>query len=221
MTNGDIVMALLSGTGRLADDLYLLAHDDVTGRAFLQPRALGLGLAGGLLAELVVTDSIRVWAGGIEIVSRAAPGDGLARRVLGLALTEPQQHPLQEWLTFLAASAGQNVADRLGESGYLTRVSSRRPWRDGRWVPVDPDCAFAPLIRVRAALDPARPVTATDTALAGLAAACGLGSRLLPYGPPDGRRCLEGAVRQLSPSLRELIAQTQAAVDSALLSHRV
>lgn len=35
-------MAGLSGTGRLADDLYLLAHDDVTGRAFLQPRALGL-----------------------------------------------------------------------------------------------------------------------------------------------------------------------------------
>ena len=214
-------MARLSGTGRLADDLYLLAHDDVTGRAFLQPRALGLGLAGGLLAELVVADSIRIWADGIEIVSRAALGDGLAHRILGLALTESEQHPPQEWLTFLAASATQDVAGRLGESGYLSQVNSRRPWRDGRWVPVDPDCAFAPLIRVRAVLDPARPVTATDTALVGLAAACGLGSRLLPYGPPDGRRCLEATIRQLSPSLRELIAQTQAAVDSALLSHRV
>jgi|HubBroStandDraft_1064217.scaffolds.fasta_scaffold35898_2 hypothetical protein len=213
-------MARLSGTGRLADELYLLAHDDVTGRSFLQPRALGLGLAGGLLAELVVAGSIRVRAGGIEIISADVPGDGLARRVLAQAMAEPEQHPPREWLMFLAASAGPDVACRLGESGYLTQVSSRRPWRDSRWVPADSDCAFAPLIRVRAVLE-ARPVTAADTALAGLAAACGLGSRLLPYGPPDGRRFLDWAVRQLSPSLRELIAQTQAAVDSALLSHRV
>ncbi len=47
-------MAGLSGTGRLADDLYLLAHHERTGRAHLQPRAVGLGLAGALLAELML-----------------------------------------------------------------------------------------------------------------------------------------------------------------------
>jgi hypothetical protein len=45
-------MARLRGTGLIADDLYLMAHDDVSGRPFLQPRATGLGLAGGLLAVL-------------------------------------------------------------------------------------------------------------------------------------------------------------------------
>jgi hypothetical protein len=40
----------LSGTGRLADDLYLLAHHEITGKPHLQPRAAGLGLAGALLA---------------------------------------------------------------------------------------------------------------------------------------------------------------------------
>ncbi len=44
----------LSGTGLVADDLYLLAHDDRTGKALLPLRPLGTGLAGALLAELML-----------------------------------------------------------------------------------------------------------------------------------------------------------------------
>jgi hypothetical protein len=50
------IVARLSGTGRLADDLYLMAHHEVTGKPYLQPRAAGprcgTDLAG--LAEMVV-----------------------------------------------------------------------------------------------------------------------------------------------------------------------
>ncbi len=53
-------MARLSGTGLIADELYLMAHDDMTGRPFLQPRAIVLGLAGGLLAELMLLDKLRL-----------------------------------------------------------------------------------------------------------------------------------------------------------------
>jgi Golgi phosphoprotein 3 (GPP34) len=48
----------LGGTGRVADELYLIAHRELTGRAHLAPRAVGLGLAGGLLAELVLVGAI-------------------------------------------------------------------------------------------------------------------------------------------------------------------
>jgi len=113
------------------------------------------------------------------------------------------------------------VARRLEQSGYLTQASAWQPWRGERWVPADADCAFAPIARVKSALDPSRPVNAQGAALAGLAAACGLGSRLALYLPPKSRRRLDEATGQLDPALREVIAQTQAAVDSALLSHRV
>ena len=56
--------------------------------------------------------------------------------------------------------------------------------------------------------------------LAGLAAACGLGPRLLAVRAAGASAAADAAAR-LDPGLRELIAQTQAAVDSALLSHRV
>jgi hypothetical protein len=106
-------MASLTGTGRLADDVYLLAHHEVSGRPFLHARALGVGLAGA----------------------------------------------------FLARTAAREVADRLAASGYLTRPGRGR--RAGRWLPVNADCAFAPLIRVRAAL--ARPARQRSSASCWLA----------------------------------------------------
>ena len=212
--------ARLSGTGRLADDLYLMAHDDRTGKPLLQPRAAGLGLAGGLLAELTLDGTIEVQPGGIAITNRTPPQDALASSVLGLLLREYQQHPPRTWLVFLARTAAQDVAGRLELSGYLTRTAAR-PWRAQRWVPVNSDCAFAPVARVQATLRASRPVTQAQAAQAGLAVACGLGSRLWPYAPPHARRWLQEALVQLDPGLREVIAQTQAAVDSALLAHRV
>jgi len=212
-------VARLSGTGRLADDLYLMAHDDRTGKPLLQPRAAGLGLAGALLAELVLAGRIEVEPGGIAIADRNPPQDALAGSVLGLLLREHQHSP-REWLVFLARTAASDVAGRLEHSGYLVRTPART-WRSQRWVPVDPDCAFAPMARVQATLRASRPVTAAQASLAGLAVACGLGARLWPYAPPTARRWLQEVLAQLDPGLREVIAQTQAAVDSALLAHRV
>ena len=209
----------LGGTGLVADDLYLLAHHDVTGKPLLQPRQLGIGLAGGLLAELMLGGSICLRPDGVVLPGRTWPGDELARHVRDLVAAEQEPHPVREWLLFLARSAANDVARRLERSGYLTRAGGRIPWRPRRWVPVNADWAFAPLLRVRAALDPARPVSAHGAVLAGLAIACGLGFRLDQYQIPGGHS-LEQAIGQFPPHLRELIAQTQAAIDGAVLAHR-
>jgi Golgi phosphoprotein 3 (GPP34) len=214
--------AQLSGTGLLADDLYLMAHSDRTGRPHLQPRAIGLGLAGALLAELALLGNIGIWPGGIAVTDPAPPADELAGSVLGVLVSEHQQHPARTWLSFLARTAAGDVARRLERSGYLIQGrAGRLPWRAPRWVPVDADCAFAPVARVQSALRSPGRVTSAEVTLAGLAVACGLGSYLSLYLPPDAGRYLQAAVEQLDPALREVIAQTQAAVDSALLAHRV
>lgn len=217
----------LHGTGRVADDFYLMAHHEISGRPFLQPRAMGIGLAGGLLAELMLAGGISLRHDG-AVLTRAKqprlPEDGLARQTLGLLVAE-QPLPVREWLLFLARGASEDVADRLERSGYLRRVGGRGHWRPGRRVPVDADWAFAPMLRVRAALDPARPWSVYGTVLAGLAAACGLGFRLAQYAfteakdPGFGPSAAEAA-RRLPGGLPDLIAHTQATAGSALLSHR-
>jgi hypothetical protein len=209
----------LSGTGRIADDLYLMAHHDMTGKPFVQPRALGIALASGLLAELMLGASISLRADRAVLPGRSLPEDELARHVRDLIAAEHEPHPVRDWLLFLAGTAADDVAGRLRLSGYVTRVGGQVPWRPKRWVPVDPDWAFSPLVRVRSVLDPARPLSAHGAVLAGLAAACGLGFRLTQYAPSPCRR-LDEAVGHLNPVLQELVAQTQATVGSAVLAQR-
>ncbi|MGH3272900.1 MAG: GOLPH3/VPS74 family protein [Streptosporangiaceae bacterium] len=204
----------------MADDLYLMAHNDSTGRPYIQPRAAGIGLAGALLAELMLAGQLSISSSGNLLPGAVRPADWLADRVLDQIIGEREARAAGEWLLFLGRTAADVVARRLGGAGYLTLVP-RRPWRGERWVPADSDCAFMPLTRARAALDPFRPVTVQAAALAGLAAACGLESRLLAYAPPRGRRSPQDAAGLLPFELRELIAQTQAAVDSAVLAQRV
>jgi Golgi phosphoprotein 3 (GPP34) len=210
----------LGGTGWLADDLYLMAHDERTGRLVLSARAAGLGLAGALLADLVLAGCLNVTGGQVAVTGTVPPDDGLAASVLGVLAGENPPRPVADWLAFLARTASGEVAGRLERAGYLVAVAAR-PWRAARWRPADPDCAFAPVVRVECALSAARPADAQGVALAGLAAACGLGARLGLYLSPGARARLEQAGGQLGPGLRELIGGTQAAVGAALLAHRL
>jgi hypothetical protein len=208
----------LGGTGRVADDLYLIAHHEVSGRAHLQPRALGLGLAGGLLCELILDDAITITAGTVT-AGPAQPDDQLGGDVAGRIAAEGPARPVRDWLTFLGRISAGEVADRLAASGYLTSAPWR-PWR-ARWAPASPDCAFAPVARVKAALDPSGPVGVSGVVLAGLAGACGLAPRLGLYLPSGSRARIEVMTRLLDPGLEEVITQVQTAVDAALLAHRV
>jgi hypothetical protein len=211
----------LAGTGRLADDLYLVAHDDATGRPRLQRRALGTGLAGALLAELMLGGAITAAGGLLGATREIRPPGALAGLVHGFMVAENQALPPRDWLAVFSAHAPRQVAERLAQAGYLTRAASWRLRPAGRWKPVDANCAFAPLVRVRRVLRGESPATQPDVVLAGLASACGLGPLLLQYGPPGARNQLDDAVRSLPPAWRDLVGEVQVAVDSALLSHRL
>jgi hypothetical protein len=210
---------MLAGTGRIADDLYLAAHDERTGRPALKGRPLGIGLAGGLLAELLLGGSISLQGDGTITAHRRLPADELGRRVLDQIAAEDEPHPVQDFLLFFARGAAGDVASRLERAGYLRHAGSLIPGRPGRRVPVDANWALIPFIRIRAALDPARPADPHDAVLAGLAQACGLGFRIAQFTVP-GSRAVEEVTARLGPDLRYLIAHAQATAASAVLSQR-
>jgi hypothetical protein len=186
-------LAGLSGTGKLADDLWLLAHDDRTGRPLLAGRQLGLGLAGALLAELAAVSYIRVTAQRVTVSGplpgpadpaagrpreRPPPADPLAKETLERLGREAGVYTPAEWLAYLGQDADADVAGRLTKAGYLARVPPRLWRRAGRVAPVDPDAAFAPMYRAAAALDSARELPAAS----GQLAAPGLARTLTPEG---------------------------------------
>jgi Golgi phosphoprotein 3 (GPP34) len=75
-------VAGLSGTGLVADDLWLLAHGDRTGRPLLPPRPLGTGLAGALLAELMLDGWVGLRPDGAVVIGEGVPAAAVAGQVL-------------------------------------------------------------------------------------------------------------------------------------------
>jgi len=217
----------LAGTGQIADDLYLMAHDENTGRPLIGPRLLGTGLAAALLAELMLAGGLVLHDGsagdvtvtsGTVVARRAEITDDLARHIHQVVAVEPRLHPVQVWLEFLASDAAQNVAFRLGRAGYLEQAPSRLPWKAARWIPVNPDWAYAPLARACRAGAADRSFHPGHAVLAGLGEACGLGFRmtgLLPAG-----HSMADATGRLSLPLQNLIGATQAIAGAAVLARR-
>jgi hypothetical protein len=211
--------ARLEGTGRLADDLYLMSVDDRTGKGLLAPRAIGMGLAAALLTELVVERRVRVVPEAVLVSDRTPLRDGVLTDVLGRLTGEAETHEPREWLIYLGLTAADEVAGRLGEAGYLQRA--QRKWgRAQPWIPVSSDAAYMPVNRALRALNPSYRLALYNVALVALAEASGLGPRLQASGPD---RCLDqlpAVEAQLGPDLRELIVQLRLAVATVVLSQR-
>lgn len=113
-----------------------------------------------LVAELMLGGYLGLTHGGAVIADgRAVPGDGLARQVMGLVASDASRCRWGIGWPNLARTAAPDVAGRLEHAGYLRRAGGWGPWRPGRWVPVNADWAFAPVARVRAALDATRPLS--------------------------------------------------------------
>lgn len=221
----------LAGTGRVADDLYLIAHHEISGRPYLSSRSVGIGLAAGLLAELMAAQTQAVTLDGGYLIPRfrrngdpvaryARPDDLVSGHVLDLIVAESASRPVRDWLLFLGKTAAADVAGRLEQAGYLTRPAARIPWRARPLVPVEANWSRCALLRAHAALEGDRMLTPYSALLTGLTVACGLRFRFadLAKAPTRGE---QEAARPLPRPLKELIAQVQAAADAALLAARM
>lgn len=208
---------------RLADDLYLIAHDDRSGRPRLPPRVLALGLAGALLAELAAGEHIVVEDGlVVPGTAESAPRDVLAHEVLDQVRSETLT--VHDWLVFFSHDATARVAARLGRAGALIQRASALPLRPMRWVPADPNSAVLPQVNLVTRLVRGQQLEPHYAALAGLVEAVGLGAHEQVlwevHDRPDRVAVLERAVAALAPSPRELIAQVERAVAGAYVTHR-
>jgi hypothetical protein len=208
----------------IADEFFRIAHQDRTGRARLHPRAVGLGLASGLLAELVIPGRVEIRDGGLlSVVRRDPPPDALAHTTLDHLLAQPQHRDVRTWLAFLEQDAVDAVGQRLTRAGYVQPVEHRRLWSNRVvYVPVDLNHAAWPEIRLARQLTTSDRLYEPDAVLAGLVAVTGLLRHVLwdPATYEAGISHLTRVVARLRPSLHHLIAHTEAAVGDAVLTPR-
>ncbi|WP_248963611.1 GOLPH3/VPS74 family protein [Sphaerisporangium perillae] len=203
----------------LVDDLYFVLHDNVTGHARLHPRLTSLGLAGAVLAELMLAERVtvdlasgqdRLWA-----TAQDATGDPLTQKVLGHIIAEPQ-HPVGTWLLFFARTIYADVRARM-VAAKLLNPPARHLLRQQPAAPVDTNTAAWPLARLNLAVQRRKPPVVMDCVLYGLLAATGCDQRVLWEHDPA---FVAATTATLPVPLQRLIAQTKVAVGQAVISRR-
>jgi hypothetical protein len=206
----------------LADQYFLIAHEDRTGRSRLHPRATGLGLAAALLGELVLEGRIGIADGDLVILDRHPPSDALAHDILDLLVAQPQHRDVRTWLAFLSQDAAIRVGERLMRLGAVEPVTRRRMLStETLYMPNSAEqrnaAAWAPA-RLANLLVRGIGMSISDRILIGLVAATGLTRHVL-YDFEMHRNAfqsLPNAVGSLPGDLKELIEYTEASVGSVL-----
>jgi hypothetical protein len=110
----------------LADQFYLIAHEDRTGRSRLHPRATGLGLTASRLGTFALDNDLRIIASDPEIIRNQPPSDGLNHSVLELLVAQPQHRDVRTWLSHLSQDAADRLEQGLDRSGVAESVIRRR-----------------------------------------------------------------------------------------------
>lgn len=203
----------------LADDLFLSAHDDVSGRPRLPGRAAGLGLAAALLGELIMFRKVSLQRGHVVVVDRGPVPDALAHLVFEEVRREPEPSPVWDWLSYLARDSYDRVAQRMMREGLLT-TGSRGFLRGGGYQPVDLNAAAWPLVRLAQKLSRREDMALPDIVLAGLVRATGLNRYLRAAALEDVQGHQQQLVAQLPTPLRILVAEAEGAIGEAVLRRR-
>lgn len=206
----------------LADQFFLIAHEDRTGRSRLHPRATAIGLAAAMLGELVLDGRLRIVGSDLEITSSQPPVDALAHSNLDLLVTQSQHREVRTWLAYLSQDAAVRVGERLARSGAVDSVTKRRMLSmQTLYMPNNENqrnaAAWAPA-RLANILVRGLEISVSDRVLAGLVAATGLTRHVL-WNFEMHRQAfsvLPRAVASLSDDLRQLIEHTEASVGSVL-----
>ncbi len=210
--------------GRLTDDFYLICYAEQSGRPVATDAAAGLGLAGGLLAELVLDGHLLVHEGLLYTTAGVAPpSDQPLWEILRVVAGQRRPQPVEAWLRFLATDAATDVRHRMCAAGLLARVRTHRLGRTAkdRYLPTDSNTAAWPAIRLANQLCSGQPVPLPDAVLAGLVDACGLLKHVL-WGPEHAAGFgYADQLRHLLPApLAVIVAHTEATVGQHVLTRR-
>lgn len=205
----------------LADDLFLIAHADAGGKLQLPPRQAGLGLAGALLAELVLSGNLEILGGALRVRDLRDPGDDLDALILRQIVAEPDHTALATWLAFLGQEAVDRVGRRVAREGIVRRQEVRRMWMSSvRYPPLDPDRAGRPTVRLQQAVWRAEPIPLGDMTLASLVDVSGLSKQVWFDSDANAGRYLASLHSALPRALFDLVAHTEAAIANAVITHR-
>lgn len=211
-----------SGTGRLADDLFLIAHDDYSGKAAATSKTLDPALAGALLGELLLDGRIAVTNGQVFVANDRLRKEPVADMILDEIIRRGDGHAVRAWVRFLAPRVRNQIGDRLVSAGWVRRERARRLNLRAtvRWPGVDPNRVAVPRAVLTTILERANEPMDTRTAtLAALVRSGGV-LRVLSLVDRSATERIATSRRLLPPGLRDLLDGVDATIAASAVPAR-
>lgn len=202
---------------RLADELFLIGHDDYSGKALAAATPLDSALAGALLAELLFDGRISLAGSHVYAAGNRARREPVTDLVLAEIVHRGDGHPTRSWLEFLAPRVRDRIGDRLMSAGAVRRMTTRglSLRTTVRWPGLDPNRVARPRVRLNAILERSeQPLDARTATLAGLVRAAGLVKALLSMNRAIVADRIAAGRRLLPTELADLLTAVDAAVAS-------
>lgn len=192
----------------LADELFLVGHDEYTGKPTGNTEVLASALAGAVLGELLLDGRLTIVEGRLAVQAARAYGERVTDAVLGEVCRQGDRLPVRHWVAYLRGDVREVVARRLVATGLVRREQPRGLARRGhtRYPAYDPQRYAEPRRRLAQALAGQDPVDAQLATLAALAGVAGL--------VPDP----VGIREHLPWVLRDLVAGAEEAVHTLALT---
>ncbi|MEE6311619.1 GPP34 family phosphoprotein [Plantactinospora veratri] len=210
-------------TERLADELFLIAHDDYSGKPHAAANLVDAALSGALLAELLFDGRITLIRSGVYVADDRAWREPVTDRVLAEIVRRGDGHPARSWLEFLAPRVRDHVGDRLVSAGAVRRMTTRglNLRITVRFPGLDPNRVARPRVRLNAVLERSdQPLDARTATLAGLVRAGGLVRALIPTNRTIVTERIAAGRRLLPTELGDLLDAVDAAVAATTLTLR-
>ncbi|MBB4961361.1 GOLPH3/VPS74 family protein [Micromonospora polyrhachis] len=211
----------LIGDQRLADQLFLIAHDNHTGKPLVGPHNLDAALAGAVLVELALDGRIKFVDGRIHVIDHRLWREEVTDEVLTEMVRRGDGHTIQAWLAHLGPRVRELVGRRLANAGLVARRESRGLTMrvSVRWPGIDPDVVARPRVRLGAVLSQHDQLDVKTAALAALVHAGGMTRVLNLFDRSVTDRV--GVARRLLPKvLVDLLDAVDRAVAAATLTVR-
>jgi hypothetical protein len=206
----------------LADEVFLIGHDENTGRAHVSDTTLDTVLAGALLGELLFAGQVVLSEETLVVAQGDAPTGDVARDNALLEIhKQAERYPVRAWVEHLRGDVRSMVAARLIRLGLIERVEVRVMLKTNIRYPFrDRIAAATPIARLRYMLDHPANLDEHSAALAGLILA---GNLEFVFGGASAREVRQALVRMTEsshPQVRLLTAGVESAVAALVMRAR-
>jgi hypothetical protein len=207
----------------LGDELFLIGHDEYSGKPAVSVEVLETGLAGALIGELMFARRVVLANNVLAVIDPRSWREPVSDWALGEMIRKGDRYPVRAWVEYLRGQLRDAIGRRLEARGVVRREEVRAALTRRvtlRFPGANPILAARPRVRLGYMLGQSTPLDHMTALLAALVRAIGMDRTFVELYGQSARDQLTAAILTLPPSLSKVVSGVDAAVAAIALTVR-